>query len=62
MTTNTAVQTPINPSDLFRLFSKHRRLILTGQKKKGPLSVLSASIIDDSIDLRVEGLKEVAQV
>lgn len=41
---------------------RYRRLILTGQKKKGPLSVLSASVIDDSIDLRVEGRKEVAQV
>jgi hypothetical protein len=41
---------------------RYRRLILTGQKKKGPLSVLSASVIDDSIDLRVEGIKEVAQV
>ena len=52
----------INRPDGGRRRVRYRRLILTGQKKKGPLSVLSASIIDDSIDLRVEGRKEVAQI
>jgi hypothetical protein len=52
----------INRPDGGRRRVRYRRLILTGQKKKGPLSDLRASIIDDSIDLRVEGLKEVAQV
>ena len=52
----------INRPDGGRRRVRYRRLILTGQKKKGPLSVLSASVIDDSIDLRVERIKEVAQV
>jgi hypothetical protein len=52
----------INRPDGGRRRVRYRRLILTGQKKKGPLSVLSASVIDDSIDLRIERLKEVAQV
>jgi hypothetical protein len=52
----------INKPDGGRRRVRYRRLILTGQKRKGPLSVLSASVIDDSIDLRVEGGQEMAQV